>query len=294
MHPTPKMNPVPKGDFTSRPEKILHHEMFSWRHKREKKVSSDARQLKVLTWNIFFGDDKKIRHPKLLDIVHSEDPDIICFQEVTQDFVNLLMSQAWVRDHYFVADLSNAWPACWYGVMVLSKKRPAKVFRQLLPTRQGRSLLAFEFLINGKSFVVSTIHLESMDNDRDIRKAQMGIIFDQIGSSSSSILCGDCNFGDGPENEEIPHAYVDAWRVLHKTDDPDPKLALGHTFDHEKNPLIPFPITRRLDRVFLRSSEWEVVGMKMLGEESFKVEEKKTWPSDHWGLSCIIRSNASS
>jgi endonuclease/exonuclease/phosphatase family metal-dependent hydrolase len=51
-----------------------------------------------------------------------------------------------------------------YGVLILSKY-PCKCYEHLFPvSRMGRSIVFCEALINGEPILVSTVHLESLDN----------------------------------------------------------------------------------------------------------------------------------
>ncbi len=51
-------------------------------------------------------------------ILEQSDADFICLQEVIKDFSDLIFSQKWVQDKYFV---SQQYMYTWYGVMILSK-----------------------------------------------------------------------------------------------------------------------------------------------------------------------------
>ena len=64
----------------------------------------------------------------------------------------------------------------------------------------GRSLLLCETQINGKPLIISTVHLESLEN-ADIRKMQMEIAFPIVKTVDDSMMMGDFNFDSSWKEE---------------------------------------------------------------------------------------------
>eukprot|EP01117_Protostelium_nocturnum_P017024 TRINITY_DN6851_c0_g1_i2.p1 TRINITY_DN6851_c0_g1~~TRINITY_DN6851_c0_g1_i2.p1 ORF type:complete len:324 (+),score=95.14 TRINITY_DN6851_c0_g1_i2:58-1029(+) len=267
--------------------------------------------LKVVTYNVWFGDYKDVRIEQLLKEVKEERPDFIGFQEVTPYIVTMIRDSDWVQRDYFVTDTIGE-TVVPYGCLLLSRFKPISFEFHKFPTTQGRKLIMGKFKVNDRIFSVGTVHLESYPHQKAERKAQMEISFAQLGvDSNSSILMGDCNFPDGEENSRVPEEYVDSWRVIHSPPPPDynavnPKEdrteyeinAFGYTFDPKRNQMTePYPPSR-IDRIFLRSRDWRVSGIKMLGtvqipsqgENHPKNQGKEIplWPSDHFGLSASL------
>ena len=77
-----------------------------------------------------------------------------------------------------------------YGCLLLSKFPPARGVWHDFPTKQNRNLTSFEFIINDKRFSIGTVHLESYDKDRPVRKKQFEISFEKLEVADTSILMG--------------------------------------------------------------------------------------------------------
>jgi tyrosyl-DNA phosphodiesterase 2 len=241
-----------------------------------------ATTLKVLTYNVWFEDHEfSCRTTALLDIIASSDADFVCLQEVTDRFADALSRDERLRAKYYFPDK----PVRSYIVFILAKYPVA--FRELgLRSGMGRSLVAAHFKLNGQDAVVSTVHLESLDNAR-LRAEQLATIFPYISCSLFAILCGDFNFDHTWRDEQanLQLDFVDSWAALH-----DLAAEPGHTM-----PATPrFPAWRP-DRVMLKSSAWRVVNVEIVGRdvlEKFRHFADPTptkdnlvkTPSDHYGL----------
>jgi len=146
-------------------------------------------------------------------ILEQSDADFICLQEVIKEFADIIFSQKWVQDKYFVSQQEMY---TWYGVMILSKW-PCKFYQYNFnqQSRMGRSLLIAETIINGEPFVVSTVHLESMAS-APYRKAQMDISFSILKLFNNSLLMGDYNFDSSWKNEQacIDPGFDDIYLTL--------------------------------------------------------------------------------
>lgn len=66
-----------------------------------------------------------------------------------------------------------------------------------------------------------------MPDDGPYRKRQLKRSSEQLNHSNDSLLVGDFNFGDGPENDEFHHEYVDCYRQIYPNVDEYP----GFTFN---------------------------------------------------------------
>lgn len=107
---------------------------------------------------------------------------------------------------------------------------------------------------------------------------------------SDAFLIGDYNFGDTEENNLLRADLRDAWAILHPSDP-------GFTVDPSRNDMAKITSTnrRRYDRVLVRGNRWEPESIRLLGDQSTKVTfsdlstKMDLWPSDHFGLECVIR-----
>lgn len=155
----------------------------------------------------------------------------------------------------------------------------------------GRCVMVAEFLINGETLCISTVHLESLNN-WNRRKKQLTFIKSILKDYENSLLMGDFNFdseksylpGAPLENvnlKEIYPEYIDVWENLNP-DDP------GKTFDTTKNDMLcdMKHEVMRYDRIIMKSDRWEPKEIKMIGTEPFMLSNKKKGVhiSDHFGL----------
>jgi poly(A) polymerase len=107
---------------------------------------------------------------------------------------------------------------------------------------------------------------------------------------SDAFLIGDYNFGDSEENNLLRADLRDSWSILHPSDP-------GFTVDPSQNGMAEVTSTnrRRYDRVLIRGNRWEPESIRLLGQHSTKVTlsdlttKVELWPSDHYGLECVIR-----
>ena len=261
--------------------------------------------LKVLTFNIWFDQYfNEQRTRAITDIIQQHDPDVICLQEVTTRSIQYVCASTFIRQHYFASDspdddYSSVHP---YGVwMGVKKNLPIKrIFFNTLPSGMCRAALSVEF--QKSSMVVTTVHLESLDNT-ELRYKQLSIIAKFQRAYKNAVLCGDFNF-DSERNytDYLPYLendflktnmseYVDVWQVLKYPE-------LGKTFDTTTNKMISNHQTEvmRYDRIILASAEskWKAADIQMIGNQAIYVgqeyQNSKVYPSDHYGLVTTITS----
>ncbi len=84
-------------------------------------------RIRAITWNVLFDDFEKdrihshIRYPFLLDILKKSDADIICLEEVTPSFLELVLKQDWIRESYLSSDQEQGTTVIPYGQLLLSR-----------------------------------------------------------------------------------------------------------------------------------------------------------------------------
>jgi tyrosyl-DNA phosphodiesterase 2 len=249
--------------------------------------SITATELTFVTYNVWFGKYYfKERCEALLKIVRDCDADVIGLQEVTPNFLKIVLKQEWVRDRYYISDATGV-TVQGYGVLLLSRIPIRRMFLHNLPTLMSRKLLVAELCVNEQTFNVATVHLESMKQSAPLRAEQLAEIFPLLSNSEHSVLMGDFNFCSSwtSENTNIDSSYQDLWAVLRSgepgyTEDTDINLMRLHLTGKEKQV--------RFDRILLRSfsSLWQPQSIKRLGIEpiSQKYRYRKVFPSDHFGL----------
>ena len=142
--------------------------------------------------------------------------------------------------------------------------------------------------------MVSTVHLESLDNQK-LRFEQLKEISKILNQNPTSLLMGDFNFDSNTnylnhplplENDSLktilPY-HQDIWSKLKKES--------GFTFDPKKNELLKGNEEgqMRIDRILIKSKKWIPKTIKLIGDIPFMKDSKKQiFPSDHFGLMTTI------
>jgi endonuclease/exonuclease/phosphatase family metal-dependent hydrolase len=276
---------VSHGNLSSAIEVFDEDEKAKWpKFDNEMK---DGFQFTLLTWNVWFDSFMFERRCKeIFTIIRKFNPDFVCFQEVTRNFINLMCKEEFVRETYFVSDVDGRTVSP-YGTLILSKYE-LDCFHQFSFERseQGRSLLAAPFMFHrdtSETLVVSTSHLESIGRNAPVRIEQLGISFKILETVPNGILCGDFNFcQDWKENSHIPDSYEDLWHNLRPEE-----------FGYTMPPNGRFKAWRP-DRVLLKSESKLISSVEIckIGTEPIEYPdmtegEKEVFvltPSDHHGL----------
>jgi endonuclease/exonuclease/phosphatase family metal-dependent hydrolase len=237
--------------------------------------------LKLVTYNIL---DNPIRPdermPVLLRLLKDSDADVIALQEVDAWSHELLSLEAWAGSYYQVDGSADCG-----GQYILSRFPLNAATCYPLPGKQGRTVLIAVFDLRGRRLAVATSHMESYLEDGPTRARQLDLIFDKLAAADDAVFMGDLNCGDGEsENNHIPAAYADLWRVLRPN-------APGYTWDNEKSDMagksderFPGEPSRRLDRILLRSDRWKPLETRIVGDEPVVPGKKDLFPSDHFGV----------
>ena len=142
-----------------------------------------------------------------MKMIEESDAEFVCLQEVTSEFLMVLLEYPAVRDRYFLSGnlILN------YGVIILTKF-PSLFYEMPFPTHMGRSLLICEPIngINNIPLLVSTSHLESLGHT-PVRIEQMKMSFSVLGEVCDSLMMGDCNFDSRQHPEEQAYLKKSGW-----------------------------------------------------------------------------------
>jgi tyrosyl-DNA phosphodiesterase 2 len=257
----------------------------TWEPHSEEGGNIPISSLTLVTYNVWFGQDYFYQRAEaLFQIVKGCEAEIICLQEVTPIYLELILNQPWVQANYYISDYTGQTVEP-YGVLLLSRIPIPKVFFYQLPTLMARKLLVITPEINGQVIQIATVHLESIRQSAATRKRQLELIFPILARSSHAVLMGDFNFCSTwlEENTNIDPHYQDLWAVL-RSDEP------GYTEDTDIN-LMRWGATRkhkkvRFDRMLVRSPipGWQPKSIELLGTTPVSPQEPDVFPSDHFGL----------
>lgn len=125
--------------------------------------------LTVLTWNVWF--DVWCRDQRACEVFarcRVTKPDVICFQEVTPDFLERLRRDALIAMYHVSDDSVQGLAVQPYGVLLLCRRarwphRPT-FLRHELPSRMSRELLTCDVRMGCELWTLATVHLESLNN----------------------------------------------------------------------------------------------------------------------------------
>jgi exonuclease III len=267
--------------------------------------------LSLMSWNVWFDKfQQSTRYSEIFRLVLVMQPDIVCFQEATPTFIQMLVLSG-LLEHYDCSDNGNGQTVIPYGVVSLARKHlHARFFYVDFPSRMFRKLLVTHLtLTGGQRLAVGNVHLESLANRR-VREAQLRIASEILKSFEHSLLCGDFNFCsyqnyDGSidlENYNLSQIlpYMrDLWPTLYGTEEEQ------YTFDGAVNRLVADKEERmRYDRICFFSTDerfrpdfMQVLDQPVcyqgqpdcLSVDGFAVAETlggsyPIFPSDHYGL----------
>lgn len=257
-------------------------------------------QLKIITYNIWF--DKYNWENRLINIAkicETKNPDIICFQEVTDDFINFIFSLKFIQERYYITYIPSQLKN-WYDVAILSKY---KCNAYIVPyiSRMGRKLVYITLINNSNDLIkIGTTHLESLNNSK-IRENQLLLSYDILDSLESesigfknthSFLLGDFNFSEKENTLITDQGYIDiGLEILNK------QLFLCKS-NEEKNEcwkkwctmkeMKGYPAWRP-DRITFKtkSKSFCVKHFEIIGSDSIKILDINNpvdTPSDHYGI----------
>ena len=261
--------------------------------------------LTILTLNVWFAQYAwEKRQQSLLKQIFSSPQDVVLLQEVTVQFLQKLQQDVRIQQTYRMTDRGNGSSFLGgYGNLILIKRSlpiPAVNFVKFSSSMGRRGLF-----IQWSNLVISTVHLESLDNCT-IRMTQLselcsallgdndGDIMSSSSSSSRVIIAGDFNiaesgcYGNEEENRALQQTILDEYGFE------DVGKSLGATYDTNQNEMVqrvtkqPEDVSR-YDRILSRGLLCENV--RLIGTEKIVVDEhdeqdggEDVWMSDHFGL----------
>jgi len=285
-------------------------------------MATAKQRLKVVTYNVWQGQKSRQqdwdipdkRYKEAVKIAFKEDPDVICFQECTIEFVPILSTTKGIKKYW---QSKYSFRTCLYDTIILIHKtrcqnaRAADIDEQEMVEIMGRGFKLAEFEKFGFKFVVGNVHLEmlsSLGTNIANRRTKLEYALNSVVKYPQKLLCGDFNFAATSEHSQPIKDSVmeDAWEIL-KPNKP------GYTDDTDKNRMRyrikPRKSRRRVDRILYHGYAMTPKTIKLIGREptdviaperiSYKMVKTnnvgelgeldlKLWPSDHFGVSAMF------
>ena len=232
---------------------------------------------------------KNERCVEISNLICSEEPDLIFFQEATIDTTrlystllgkkgyNLVSPQHLIESPYFTLAFSKVSGVC---------KRLH--FKESAHSNMGRDILSYEVVINNRTTRFLSSHLESLADSKDIRKAQLEAMLCLIAEfDGPSILAGDLNIRNKEADEVLnkmrkkskqknaPFAICDCWESLGRNE------KTKNTWVHADPSLSH--IQARYDRIYCNGHFIKATDFKLIGKDRMPAPVYTT-PSDHFGM----------
>ncbi len=256
-----------------------------------KSINDETKQtnnsFSVLSYNVWFDETYRIeRSKKIIDLISIYDPDVICFQELTEKTFEIFEHD--LSESYYIFQIfsSEGNP---YGAALAFKRDTVKLvdkpyyFDYVGCTNMGRRIIGCEVKIAGTKIHFLTTHLESLPKNAHIRSKQFNVLNKVIADLDNVIIAGDFNITC--KNEEIERKILssrleDCWIRTGASS----RIAWSYDGRRNKNILNP-KLRSRLDRIYYckGSKDFRAIRMQLIGMSDVS-DEIQIPPSDHFGL----------
>ncbi len=245
-----------------------------------------APKLTVLTYNVKMWNawEGRPRLASVFDLVKSELPDVVAFQECGDWFYQAMDRNAWFQENYYFSRPGGQ--ARHVGGLVLLSRYPIEnVEYRELPRSNLRPRFGLVARIRYREQLVSVanVHLESLLEMGPLRRQQLENLLPMLKDDPHTLVLGDFNFGDGePEEAVVAGDFKDLWPFLRPghpglTWDMDRSwMARRYAFAGEKS--------RRLDRILVRSTDWKPLDVRIIGDRPVPQGRGHFFGSDHFGV----------
>lgn len=224
-------------------------------------------QFKVVSYNVLHDMDRnhimlpKQRYEYQLNMLEEMNVDVIGLCEVTPSYLELIKSTDWIRESYFLSEVTgetlsssvNPEVESYHGCLILSKA-PMKI-TPVLVTKLSRKIIIGEATIGSSKLGIAMRHTTAFQQNYNRRQSELVEIFDTMRKMNfeTSIVMGDLNLHHMFEDTFIDEEYVDTWSQL--------SCENGYSYDAIKNLMIyeKLPIAfewrqMRLDRILIKSN----------------------------------------
>jgi endonuclease/exonuclease/phosphatase family metal-dependent hydrolase len=238
----------------------------------------------VATFNIWFNElHAAQRYRAIAALLSRELPDIMVFQEVTEQALEVFLAQSWIRRHYARVAITggNLDP---YGMLMLSRLPIRRATYTRLPTHLSRGYLTAQLDINGVEQTIVSVHLESGKKAKRLRARQLWCLFRALRDRDNVIVLGDFNMRDN-ENHLLQPQYRDIWPALRPR---EPGFTEDTSINHMRYDMKNKHRHVRFDRVLVKGTAWSADTIELLGREPISRSLPRVFPSDHFGVLCRL------
>ncbi|CAF0914485.1 unnamed protein product [Adineta steineri] len=260
-----------------------------------------SKHCQFITWNIHSDlIFTNFRYQAILKTLQTLIPDIICLQEVTFDFLNLLLNEIWLQDNnYYIIIMGTIFDHNQkqsYGQLMLTKNFHARAFSicplylsddsSSIKQQEAKKYIIARFGLNLEVTIdLVNLHLYNADEKR----CQALEYFFKTMNMQNYMLIGDFNFGDNHIKEQhllekYQYQIHDLWKDIYDIEE-NP----GYTFDTSQS-----QASHRFDRYLLhllQNLSYSIEHLNMVGLDTILIDSinnKRMNQSDHFGLQLIL------
>jgi len=181
-----------------------------------------------VTWNIFSSEDfySNERYKEILKTLKSFLPDIICLQEVTNNFLNILLDEIWLKEnnYYIIITrniLDNNQNKSCRELMLMKNIRPRAFSICSFHLSKEKEYIIARFELNSK-ITIDIINLHLYKSNEKISE-ELEYLFKQMNTQNYMII-GDFNFGDEDLIEEniiqkYKYQIHDLWKDIYDNEE---------------------------------------------------------------------------
>lgn len=268
----------------------------------EEKISQN---FTVLTYNVWVHEAyQKERLLKIINIVRTKMPDILCLQELTTESFPFVEARLSPFYHIFQAFITAGNS---YGDCIMYRKDTVKMVEDNDnpyyydydgATKMHRRVIGCEFELvkfgpSAPRIHLLTTHLESAPTNDNYRSLQFDIIQRAIGSLKNVILAGDFNISTQKQREEEIERKIDRSRLKDCWVELGCPYKVKHTYNPKRNAimqgqddsLMHGSQPQRFDRVLYYSAgqHFKPCLMSLVGRENVS-QSVPIPPSNHYGV----------
>lgn len=247
--------------------------------------------LTIITYNLYASSANLIvRYQTLQKIIIQNKPAIVCLQEITTDWLQILIASEFFKKYYNFSKkkIIHSFETL---TLIFKKFTITKIKHFMLPhTKMARSYEEITIIIgkalpNNKFHIINT-HLDSIyrHTDSENHKAQqLQFLFRKYQKIKNCIIGLDSNLINYVGHKNWKDAYLD-YTSSHDAGNNN-QFQIQYTYTSKYNSLIKGNYQSRLDRIYYNNSYWKTTHLKLLGYSS---EQQDLGLSDHFGLLIIL------
>lgn len=241
-------------------------------------------KISVVSYNVLFDLFKtnpplppiQKRIPLIIKLIEELEcqPEIICFQEVTPQIRDLILSRQFIRKNYYTTQHKLKK----YGQIILTKYPPLSQNKISFKNNPMKDYFQMTFKTSDGGYLdIYNVHLTSSNqsNSDSKRQAQLDQLRSDISYGNKSIIVGDFNTSESIRLYDLR----DVWEIMHPCEE-------GYTYQPSRNTLANINSISKMDDRYDRCLISNLLPEKfnIIGTEPID----SIYLSDHYGIHIML------